>query len=294
MALEPLRDLFQTFLRNNPVEEDVVQTCVDVNFVGRLEGAEFDFTGIEEVWEAIIDELVKVVLSENGEDIIVQIENGEFSLKNVITVLGFAMEKITDKTVIEKFSDRCFALAHEAMKEKHNHEDMILSMFCLPRLTFKSFESKFMKGSLPQQTIQLADVMVRFVKERFEIGKENYCIEKDGKTMYSYCNIGEETETCNIGTDEENRDMIYVKRLAENICHHCLAERKDYRENSLKIAINFVKLLPPKLIQQFFFFAVNFGYLNNQRSRLIAVDLVSFLLETFDVASFPPGVPAFE
>uniref|UniRef100_A0A914Y016 Uncharacterized protein n=1 Tax=Panagrolaimus superbus TaxID=310955 RepID=A0A914Y016_9BILA len=103
-------------------------------------------------------------------------------------------------------------------------------------------------------------------------------------------------ETCNLGTDDENRDLIYVKRLAENICHQCLAERKDYRENSLKIAVNFVKLLPPKLVQvkQFFFFAVNYGYLNNQRSRLVAVDLVSILLETFDVASFPNGVTAFE
>lgn len=43
--------------------------------------------------------LVTVVMTNNDDEVIVRIENGEISLKNVITVLGFAMEKILDKTV---------------------------------------------------------------------------------------------------------------------------------------------------------------------------------------------------
>lgn len=47
----------------------------------------------------VLNELVNIVLNHNDDGVIVELENGEFSLKNVITVLGFAMEKIGEKTV---------------------------------------------------------------------------------------------------------------------------------------------------------------------------------------------------
>ena len=45
------------------------------------------------------------------------------------------------------------------------------------------------------------------------------------------------------------RDMIYLKRLAENVCHRCLAEIKDHRLKSLEIAIQFAKMLPEVLLR---------------------------------------------
>ena len=83
------------------------------------------------------------------------------------------VESYREFKLLKQFSDRCFALAHLALAEKHNREDMVLSMFCVPRLTFKNFDKIFMRGNLPQSVIQMANVMVKFVKDRFEV--RDYC-----------------------------------------------------------------------------------------------------------------------
>uniref|UniRef100_A0A7E5A0G1 Cnd1 domain-containing protein n=1 Tax=Panagrellus redivivus TaxID=6233 RepID=A0A7E5A0G1_PANRE len=418
------RDGFYEFLRMLPVEDDVVASSADANFVGRMEGAEFEFHGAWDLWETLISDLTKVVTEENDELVIARIEDeGRLSLKKVVTVLAFAMEKHLDKkvssaitsllasrlyllicglksahifgiyqkslferviasyraaynaklfngeftvskpvkkkaapksrgnataasfmdtsehdshddaagpddvevvtptllkelnqhllysldqlylylTVIENigqrndqfrslldlirlisrfdystqtriypvanlrefralklFSDRCFALAHEAMARRHNQEDLVLAKFCLPRLTFKGFDGQFARGNLNKQTNDAAQVMLKFVKEKFD------------------------------GADEP--DLHLLKRLAENVVHHCLAERIDYRMGAINIALELVKLLPEMFVMQFFYFATNYGYLPAQRCRLIAIDLVCSLMSNFDTKAYPIGV----
>lgn len=147
------------------------------------------------------------------------------------------------------FSNRCFALAHLCLSEKINREDLVLAKFCLPRLIFKNFDGQFMRGPLPQSFVQNANVMVEFLKLKFA-GKDD----------------------C---------EAIFMKRLAENVIHHCQAEKIDYRQTSINVALQLIQDLSQPLIHQFFYFTVNYSVLSGMRAKLMAVDLICNIFDKF-------------